>query len=226
LPFIDRPVRFSVGNPNGLTSNSWRVWAEKKSELYIACRDNFKEAKVSLHASGRWRMGYTTEAIAKNPDLVSIDENRAWEVWDKPNETLPQTTTAFHLFFPSSELTIRPDQRAGKQWKDVCYIEEAPPGKVTTITLFVTQRDVALTHESERSFVLASFELTGNRYAKLVAHGDPEGFIPELIEKGVEAARRMAAEKNIEVPTTAFSYFFGHRDNGARFIVGARMHRK
>jgi len=94
LPINDRPVRFAVGNPKGLTSNSWRVWAEKKCELYIACRDNFKETKVSLHASGRWRMGYTTEAIAKNPSLVSPGDDRAWEIWDRPSETLPQTTIA------------------------------------------------------------------------------------------------------------------------------------
>ncbi len=32
-----------------------------------ACRDNFKEAKVSLHTSGKWRMGFTIEALVKNP---------------------------------------------------------------------------------------------------------------------------------------------------------------
>jgi hypothetical protein len=53
LPIKDKPARITVGDPNGLTSNSWRVRVEQKSELYIACRDNFKEIKVSLHASGR-----------------------------------------------------------------------------------------------------------------------------------------------------------------------------
>jgi hypothetical protein len=32
----------------------------------------------------------------------------------------------------------------------------------------------------------------------------------------------MAAERQIDIPPTAFGYFFGHRDNGARFLVGAR----
>ena len=50
LPVRDKPVRFAVGAPDGITSNSWKIWA-KKSGAYIACRDNFKETKVSLHTS-------------------------------------------------------------------------------------------------------------------------------------------------------------------------------
>jgi hypothetical protein len=170
-------------------------------------------------------MGFTTEAIKKNSSLVASDENRAWEVWDRPAETQPQLTTAFHLFFPTTELAVTPEKRTGKKWKDVVYLEAAPPGKLTTITLFITQGDVSLNHESETSITLASFELMDGRYAKIVAHGDPEGFIPGLIDQSVSYAWKMATEKKIEVPATAFSYFFGKKDNGARFIVGARMHR-
>jgi hypothetical protein len=225
LPILDEPVRFAVGDPNGVTSNSWRVWAEKNDELYIACRDSFTETKVSLHASGRWRMGFTTQAIAKNPNLMPENGNRAWEVWDRPNETLPKTITAFHLYFVTSELAVTQEQRVGKKWKGVHFIEAGPVGKITTVTLFITRGDCDPVHESEPSFVLASFGLTDGRYAKIVAHGDPYGFLPELIEASVSEAWRALAEKDIAVPATAFSYFFGHRENGARFIVGARMRR-
>jgi hypothetical protein len=223
LPIRKGPARFAVGDPNGLSSNSWRVWAEKKNDVYIKCRDSFSETKVSLHTSGRWRMGFTTEAVAKRPTLIAADVNRAWEVWDKPPEVLPNTTTAFHLYFPTPELAVLPEQRVGKAWKDVIFIEAAPPGKITIITLFLTSGDFDLRHESEPSFVLASFALGADRYAKLVAHGDLEGNISEFIASGVEAARVMATERQIDIPPTAFGYFFGHRDNGARFIVGARI---
>lgn len=225
LPIIDKPVRFSVGDPNGMTSNSWRVWVERRSEIYIACRDSFTETKVSLHASGRWRMGFTSEAIKKTPALIQSSENRAWEVWDTPHATLPQTTTAFHLYFPTSELAVDPSQRAGKRWKDVVYLEAAPLGKLTTVTLFITNGDINLRHESEPSFLLASFHLDNGHYAKLMAHGDPEGFLPDMIVQCVERVSGMAQEKGIVLPPTAFSYFFGRRENGARFIFGARMQR-
>ena len=84
LPFRTGPIRFAVGAPDGLSSNSWRFWTERSGDAYLACRDNFQNMKVSLQASGRWRMAYTAEAVAENPARVPPAENRAWEVWDEP----------------------------------------------------------------------------------------------------------------------------------------------
>ena len=185
LPIRKGPVRFAVGPPDGLSSNSWNLWSNRKGDLYVACRDNFKEAKVSLHASGRWRMGFTTEALAKNPNLLRVEEDRAWEVWDKPPTQLPNATIAFRLFFPTSELAVRPDQRQPEQWREVVFIEPAPPGsgKMTALTLFVTNGDVEPDHESEPSFRLASLAIGENLFAQLVAHAEPEGNIPKIIER-------------------------------------------
>jgi hypothetical protein len=72
-PIRRGPIRFAVGHPDGLTSNSWRVWTSPAGDVYISCRDNFKEAKVSLHASGRWRMGFTEKAVEKNARLLTED---------------------------------------------------------------------------------------------------------------------------------------------------------
>ena len=122
LPKTRGPLRFAVGPPDGLTSNAWRFWTTRRGDVYIACRDNFQEAKVSLHASGRWRMGFTTEAIGRNPQLIPADADRAWEVWDEPPASLPNTIVAFRLIFPTSELAVRPEQRPVKKWKNVLYI--------------------------------------------------------------------------------------------------------
>lgn len=225
IPVRRGPVRFAVGPPNGLTSNAWRVWTTKHGDVYIACRDNFKEAKVSLHASGRWRMGFTAEAIAKNSNLLPSDHDRAWEVWDRPLPTLPKTVIAFRLVFPSSELGVRSEQRRPKEWARVVHVEAAPPGKVTVVTLFVTAEDVLLRHESEPSFCLASLDIGGNYRAQLVAHGDPERDLPDLIERSVAHARRHAESAGVQVSDESYGYFFGRRDDGSRFLVGARMKR-
>jgi len=224
LPVKRGPVRFAVGPPDGLTSNAWRIWTTKTGDVYIACRDNFKEAKVSLHASGRWRMGFTAEAVAKNK-LLPSDQNRAWEVWDQPPTSLPNTVIAFRLLFPTSELVVRPEQRAPNEWTNVVHIQAAPPGKLTVVTLFVTIGDVILSHESEPSFRLASLDIGNGRRAQLVAHGDPEGDLGQLIERSVAEARRQAESAGVEIPNDAYGYFFGHRDDRSRFLVGARMNR-
>jgi hypothetical protein len=134
LPIRKGPVRFAVGPPNGLTSNSWTLWANRKGDVYISCRDNFKEAKVSLHASGRWRMGFTSAALAKNPNLVPLEGNRAWEVWDQPPPQLPNVTIAFRLYFPTSELAVRPEQRQPDQWRSIARPSSTPVHPMAGLT--------------------------------------------------------------------------------------------
>lgn len=225
LPLRVGPIRFAVGSPSGLSSNAWRVWTTKAGDVYIACRDNFKEAKVSLHTSGRWRMGFTTEAISSNPKLLGWDQNRAWEVWDKPPEALPETVIAFRLIFPTSELAVRPEERDPSKWQKVIHIEAAPPGKITVLTLCITRGDLVLRHESEPSFCLASLDIGNGFHAQLVAHGDPVGDLPDLIERCVYEAHQLAASAGVQVPDNSYGYFFGHRNDGSRFLLGARLTR-
>lgn len=225
LPLRESPIRFAVGSPTGLSSNAWRVWTSKAGDVYIACRDSFNDTKVSLHTSGRWRMGFTTEAVSKNTKLLGYGQNRAWEVWDRPPETLPKTVIAFRLIFLTSELAVRPEQRPPTKWTKVIHIEAAPPGKITVVTLFITQGDVVLKHESEPSFCLASLDIGKGLRAQIVAHGPPEGDFPDLIERSVFEAHQLAESAGIEVPDSGYGYFYGHHNDGSRFIFGARLTR-
>lgn len=225
LPILNKPVRFAVGAPNGLTSNSWRIWSTKNGDVYIKCRDNFTEAKVSLHTSARWRMGFTTEALRKKPDLVRQNQNRAWEVWDKPPELIPDCVAAFQIVFARQELAVRPEQRKTKKWKNVIFIEEPPNDKLVIMTLFITRKDIELNHESEPSFCLASFELNNGSYAKIIIHSDKIGDFKEKLEKKVAAIIKEAKSKNIIIPEEAFVYFYGKKDGGIRYISGARAKR-
>ena len=223
LPLQTGPVRFAVGPPDGVTSNSWRLWVEN-GKPYICCRDNFKDSKVSLHGT-RYRMGFTEEAVEKNPTLVPFGEDRAWEVWNEPPAVLPETVIAFRLIFLTSELAVRPEHRKPKEWADVLYLEAGPPGKVTALTVFVTTGDLVLKHESEPSFCLASLDIESGRRVQLVAHGEAEGEWPILIERAVADSRAKAQAAGVQIPTGAYGYFFGRGNEGSRFLVGARLDR-
>jgi hypothetical protein len=226
FPIKKGPVRFAVGDPSGLTSNSWGLYTNKKGDIYVSCRDNFKEAKVSLHVSGRWRMGYTTEAIAANSDLLLLpQENRAWEVWDKPEPQLPHVTIAFRLLFPNAELAVKPEQRSGDKWKNIIYIEGPPEGKLTVATLFITEGDIPLVHASESFFCMASLQIGEGQWAKLIMHSEAEGKIPELINGNIKEAMLQCATASIEVPEQAYAYLWGKMEDQSRFLVGARMQR-
>jgi hypothetical protein len=229
IPIRDMPVRFAVGAPDGITSNSWKIWPTK-SGVYIQCRDNFQEAKVSLHTStdphipGRWRMGISEEFWPKISHLRSHDDNRAWEVWDEPSPSLPGTVVAFKLIFPTSELAVKPEHRRSRKWRDVIYIESAPPGKLTVLTLFITSGEPELAHESEPSFLLASFDIGNGRRAQLIAHGDPESGFPEMIKSTVAQAAAQARSKGIVLPDQGYYYFLGRQPDGCRYVFGARVH--
>lgn len=225
LPFKKGPVRFAFGAPEDLTSNAWRVWVGGAGDVYLACRDNMRETKVSLHASGRWRMGFTSEAIEKRPDLLAEGQDRAWEVWDEPPQTLPHTVAAFRLLFLTPELVVRPEQRDEKEWAKVLFIEPAPAGKLATVTLFITDADFPVHHATEPSFRLACLALNNGRWAQLVAHYDPLLDIQATVEQGITAARQVVKSKGRAEPSGSFVYFFGRNNDGARFIVGARMDR-
>jgi hypothetical protein len=226
LPIRRAPVRFAIGSQNGLSSNAWRLWSGKGGDIYVACRDNFKEAKVSLHASGRWRMGFTTEAIKKNEQLAPDGSNRAWDVWDKPPESLPGLITALHLVFPTSELAVRPEMRSPAHWKNVFFIEAAPlnTGKLVLVTLFVTTGDPDLQPRSaEPSIRLACLDLGRGKCAQLVASAAPEANIPKIIADCVAQSCAKAEAQGIKLPKGAYGYFLGRQEDGSRFLVGARV---
>ncbi|MCR4288542.1 MAG: hypothetical protein NUW09_11095 [Deltaproteobacteria bacterium] len=169
-------------------------------------------------------MGFTTEAISNNLQLPH-DINRAWEVWDEPPASLPDSVVAFKLIFPTAELAVRPEQRPAKLWEKVLHIESAPPGKVTIITLFITKGAPTLKHESESSFCLASLAIGNDRRAQLIAHTDPSDGLDVFIEKVVANARKQEELAGVRIPQTGYYYLFGQHDNGCRFIIGARADR-
>jgi hypothetical protein len=223
LPLRRGPVRFAVGAPEGLSSNSWRFWTHK-GHAYLACRDNFQNMTVSLHASGRWRMAFTHQAVQQNPRLVPPCSDRAWEVWNEPPPTLPDTVITFRLLFFTSELAVRPDQRPTKTWKDTVFIEAAPPdsGLLTVVTFSVTKDDPELRHDSQPSVRLASLPLNEGRRVQLVAHREPVADHAIAIGRARDAVLAQATAQGIAVPDEGYLYLFGNQHDGARCITGAR----
>ena len=227
LPITDGPVRFAVGDRTRLTSNSWRCWAERKGDIYIMCRDNFQDCKVSLHPSGHWHMKFENRVRTKYPGVIPASRDLAWDRWKEPPAQLPGTVIAFRLVFPTSELAVRPEQRSAKEWKKVIYIEAAPPGtgKMAVVTLFVTTGDVSLRHESEPFLCLASLDIGKGRRAQLIAHGEPEAEIPEIINDAVRKGRSQAKGAGTKIPPESYAYCLGVSPQGWRYIVGARINR-
>ena len=173
-------------------------------------------------------MGFSEEARKKYPSIISADRNRAWDVWDEPPPQLPQTVIAFKLVFPNSELLITPEQRTSELWKNLIYVDiwkKLPPDWMTVVTLFVTTGDLHLRHERDPSIWFASLEIGQGKYAQLVAHGDPELNIHELIRDANAKGRVQAEQAGVKIPPGAYAYMLGNQPDGVRFIVGSRVNR-
>ncbi len=225
FPIRSGPVRFAVGAPDGLTSNSWRLWTSKAGDIYLKCRDSMAETKVSLHASGRWRIGLTDESVRARPGLVPAGGERAWEVWNEPPPVAPGVVAAIQLIFPTSELAVRPDQRAPTTWRDTVFIEAAPTGagRVVAVAVFITTGDIAVVAEPGPSARLAWLPLPGGRWVQLVVHHEPELDLHPLVEQTRRAALLNSVLGPTDLPLTAYAYLWGRRESGTRFLVGTRL---
>jgi hypothetical protein len=223
LPIRQLAARFAVGLPVGNSTNSWKIWVDPKGDIYVTCRDNFRETKISLHVSDTWRMGFREKAIEKRPTLIGEHKDRIWEKWKKPIESAPGVIMALHLFFPPSELIVRPELRKQKDWRGVIFIEPAPPGNVTVATLFICEGEKNITFGTSPGFCLAAMKIDESRVLQVIVHEDPEGQFPLLIERGIEHARREARQAGINLPDEACVYLWGRKENDARFVVVARV---
>jgi hypothetical protein len=89
----------------------------------------------------------------------------------------------------------------------------------------VTTGDRQLRHERDPSFWLASLNIGQGRYAQLVAHGDPEGNIHEVIEDAIARGRAQAEQAGVKFPPGAFAYMLATLPEGVRYIVSGRVNR-
>jgi hypothetical protein len=219
---IDEPIRFAVGNGDGLTSHSWRIWSEKRSELYLACRDSFKETKVSLHASGRWRMGYTQQAVLANPALAGGGKNRAWEVWDKPSPIMPDVVMAFSIYFPTSEFVMTPEQRNAKSWRDVRFVRSAEPNFVSVISICIGGRFLEIEHTAA-STELGRFNLPNDKVAYVIAHDADDADVMRKVRRARALMQITVTANNADQTADYFAYFLAHRPDGCRNLLGVKM---
>jgi hypothetical protein len=163
-------------------------------------------------------MGFTTEAIAAAPHLIHENQNRAWDAWDAPDEEATSPIAALQVVFAASELAVSPEHRKSSGWDEVVFFNAAPPGKLKLATLFVTCTDAPVRQETE---AFGIWSLGNNRYAQLVFHDEPDEGFPEFIASSVGAARSKPFN-GIDVPPSGYFYFLARRENGVRYLFGAK----
>ena len=106
LPLRESPLRFAILRKDGTTSNAWGVRVDRNGEVYVVCRDNMKELKISLHASGERHIAFTKES-----GLEMTDGSRFWNKWNELPLDGSKVMPSFHIFFPSWGIGLTEDMR-------------------------------------------------------------------------------------------------------------------
>jgi len=182
LPLTQSPVRVAVGTPTGPSTNSWRLWVQG-DDIYVKCRDNFRELKASLHASGIWRFGFTEEFIRSRPNVLPEGKDRTWKKWQPSFADPMKPVIGFQIVALKQTLYLGPKDR--RSWPSLVVFVEPPvvAEQVTVLSVTVVQsRDLLRMSEGTQGAVVAMLPLGEDRTVQLVATHEGKGNIEELIK--------------------------------------------
>jgi hypothetical protein len=210
FPLRRSPARLSIGTPAGPSTNSWKVWI-RGEDAYVACRDNFREIKVSLHASGIWRLGFTEQFAQSNRDVVPPDKDRAWKKWRPTLDDKHRMVIAFQIVCPVASLYLSPKDRA--KWPtNIVFVEPAPTEvEMTVLSVCVVLGQDALAFNPEtRGAVVAILPVGNDRTLQVVVTHEKIGDIPKLFS---DAFRKMLGQltPDRQLPDEGVFFLLGNR---------------
>lgn len=218
LPLMDLPLRFAACSPQEMTTNSWRVWAQG-DDVYVACRDALKEFKVSLHASGVWRVAYTESAIANRPELVGLGQDRVWTKWAPPEDADSRCVVAFQIAFPAGTAYL---PQAGRKVSrpEILIPFPGDSSLMAVVSVCVCPTSEPATSSDTPLTVLGILSLSKGRSAQLVLTRDEAAPLVDGLRETFEGA---ATGGKMWPPPKGLGVFFMHgvRGGGIPFFVAA-----
>jgi hypothetical protein len=146
-------LRFAACLPDGTASSEpWRVWTHG-GEAYVAVRRLGGMFKASLHASGNWRNGHTSDYIRRKrseglgehdfvvrrsgaPERPQVPE-RLHDQWRRPEPIWNGLTDAMRLIVPAASCTLPPEPSTKR--KPIEYIA-VPRAMMLTFSIVIAPR--------------------------------------------------------------------------------------
>src|ERR1700730_5680249 len=106
IAMAKRKVWFAVGSANGPQSPVYSLFFNTtKADVYVSGRAIAHEVKASLHASGRWRVGFIQESPHEATTRDNRSKDRAFVKWERPGPFEPGLTRGFQIVVPPSVVT-------------------------------------------------------------------------------------------------------------------------
>ena len=117
-------IRLHVQDYFGRSSSVFRIWNSKNtSDVYFAHMNLASEMKGSLHQSGSWQYGLTSERLKTAKNIIGWDQNsRHIKRWNRPNWNDSGYFAAVKFILLTTELQILDEWNYDKSLK----IDAAP----------------------------------------------------------------------------------------------------
>lgn len=174
---LNKPIRFTVGQP-GRRSTIWRLWAgPTKDDVYLRSRHASSVWKFSLHESGDWRLAAIDKDLSAVPFIPLTEtapEGRVMHQWARPPVGNNGWTEALSLWVPAEHVLDVPgdtEQGEGVQW-----MSPPPPRSAIEFRLFLVRPGLglfnltaALTDPDASLAVVNGFRLAGGEAVVLLA---------------------------------------------------------
>jgi len=222
LPLLKGPVRFAVGTPASLSSNSWRVWTQGQ-ETYVVCRDAYREIKASLHASGTWKVGFTEQAVAASPTLLPEGRDRAWKKWRPDLDDQTKLVIGLQIPFLAQSLFVKPESRS--RWRPKVIFIEPPvdPQKMTVVSIGVAPTlSPAAGDPALEGGVIAVLPLGASRSVQLIAHYEDSGSLRQTILSAIPDALAALRERDL-LPEDAALFLYGEKPLDIPWVTAIRL---
>ena len=220
IPLVKSPIRFAVGTPEGISSNSWRAWVQGM-DIYVSCRDNFRQFKVSLHASGMWRVAFTEQAIKSSPNLRTADGDRVIHRRKVDLKDKTKAVTGFQVVILNSGLYLSPAQR--KKWPNSVVFTEPPLNnkEMTVLSVVVAPTNGNLVIPNEvRGSVIGKLPLGTDQTVQLVVTHESDATMKLLIR---ESYKMTLSDQPADLPEEAVFLVHGNKSDDTPWFSAIRV---
>jgi hypothetical protein len=198
-------IRIGVIENGFPLSGIWSI-IRNQEDIYVAPRSIAGSFKVSLHASGLFRFGFTSDEKAKR--FIPEDSDRAVFKWKRPTTDSP-ALVLLQLMFPASAL-LAPLLRPQLHQSSI-GLRIPRPGECTVVSIIetVSSLDIAeIGAETYETRTLEQWQLEGDRKIWIVEHIETMSI--EFV-KGLEDFRRSFPVKvkssiDVELPDSTTSH--------------------
>ena len=207
LPLRQGPLKFALMNSDRLSSESWVIKVTNQGDVYIICREEDLDIKVSLHQSGEQKIAYRATWRGDRIDYV-----RWWK--EHPHYRDNRARPSFTLIFPDFGLSLDEAWRRDypNTWSARHLLVQAPHQPLATLVAFViVDADVDMTEHVGYALLAEIPTRPGKKLCVIVGHTS-EHRVSRMLHDGLERTMRESSSEDfsasLDEPFRAFGLRF------------------